>query len=62
MTESNVEHEPLNLSMSVVGYELIYARGESDEPTTGFTSRAKLNLSVTGALLEHHQNRPVRGW
>jgi hypothetical protein len=60
MTESGVGLEPLNLSMSVVGYELTYTRRATDQPTTGFTSVAKLSLSVTGAMLEHHQNRPVR--
>ena len=60
MTESGVEAEFVNLSMSVVGYEVEYGRSGTDEPKAGFQSNVTLALSVKGATVEHHQNAPVK--
>jgi hypothetical protein len=59
MTESGVEAEFVLLSMDVVGYEVEYRRSRPDEPPPDFASRARLNLSVKGATVEHHENAPV---
>ena len=53
------------LSMSVVGYEFFYERGLFlvESLTTAehvMSSSAKLILSVEGATVEHHENRPIR--
>jgi hypothetical protein len=58
MTESGVELEPVDLSMSVVGHEIFYTR--TVQPAGGSALEGNLGLSVTGATVEHHQHRPVR--
>jgi hypothetical protein len=60
MTDSGVEAEFVNLSMSVVGYEVEYGRFKSDGAPASFHTNVILALSVKGATVEHHQNAPVK--
>jgi hypothetical protein len=68
MTDSaNVEMPTgRDLSMSVVGYRVSYDRSLlfvehfKGPPELVMFSGAKLVLTVQGATVEHHQNRPIR--
>lgn len=60
MTEPGVGAQTLDLSMSVVGYEVAYGRSATDQSPTDFASGVSLTLSVKGAMVEHHQNAPVK--
>ncbi len=53
MTESGGA-EDLDLTMLVVGYEISYVR---DPRPSG--SGVSVNMSVKGAKVEHHENRPI---
>jgi hypothetical protein len=59
MTESGLA-EGLQLSMSVVGYEVAYVRSKSlGEPSGPPESWVHVTMSVKGATVEHHQDRPI---
>jgi hypothetical protein len=64
MTESTNEEDLLGvpLRMSVVEYGVRYQRSRGLIPSTGehvVRSVARLALSVEGATVEHHDNRPI---
>jgi hypothetical protein len=59
MTESS-SLEGLQLSMSVVGYEAAYVRTKRlGDPSGPTDSWVQVSMSVKGATVEHHQDRPI---
>jgi hypothetical protein len=56
MTESG-SGEGLELFMSVIGYEVVYGRSKGGTPP--ISSWVQVNMSVKGARVEHHNNKPI---